>query len=194
MKHLVFLVEEPSMKGFLDTLLPRIIPENITYDILPHEGKSDLERSIPRKLRGYLLPGYNVHFVILRDQHGGDCFGIKQKLQQLCQQSGRPDALIRIVCRELESWYLGDLAALEAAFGERNLSDKQQTRTYRDPDRLTNAADIMHRLVPGFIKSNGYQIASHIDLESNCSKIFQVFLSGVRRIVSESAQLRREKS
>jgi hypothetical protein len=50
---LVFLLEEPSMKALLDVLLPRIIPENITFKCIPHEGKQDLEKSIPKKLKAW---------------------------------------------------------------------------------------------------------------------------------------------
>lgn len=48
---LVFLLEELSMKVFLEGLLPRVLPEHIGVQLIPHEGKSDLEKSIPRKLR-----------------------------------------------------------------------------------------------------------------------------------------------
>ncbi len=49
MKEIVFLVEEPSMKEFLKAILPRVIPDHITYTIIHHEGKQDLEKSIPQK-------------------------------------------------------------------------------------------------------------------------------------------------
>jgi hypothetical protein len=183
MKHIVFLVEEPSMKTFLNALLPRLIPKDITYDILAHEGITDLERSIPRKLRAYYIPGYELCFIILRDQHGGDCREIKRNLQQLCMAA--PSVIIRIVCRELESWYLGDLQALEKAFDCRNLAQKQLTRKYREPDNLTNAADLMRQLVPGFVKSHAEKIAACMELEQNCSKSFGVFLATLNRIILE---------
>lgn len=47
---IVFLLEEPSMKVALEGLLPRILPgEN--FRLIAHEGKQDLAKSIPRKLR-----------------------------------------------------------------------------------------------------------------------------------------------
>lgn len=187
MIHLVFLVEEPSMRSFLEELLPRVLPDNLSYDILAHEGKTDLEGSIPRKIRGYNIPGYQIRFVILRDQHGGDCITVKRRLQQICVQAGCNDVLIRIVCSELESWYLGDLAAIETAFQISNLASLQNNRSYRNPDQLTNAADLIHQLVPGFVKSDGCKIAGHMNLVANYSRSFQVFLSGLKRIIDESA-------
>jgi hypothetical protein len=183
MKHIVFLVEEPSMKNFLNALLPRVLPDNITYDILDHEGITDLERSIPRKLRAYNMPGYELYFIILRDQHGGDCLEVKRNLQRLCMWM--PDVIIRIVCKELEAWYLGDLAALEKAFECRNLAQKQLTRIYREPDKLTNAADLMRQLIPGFVKSHAVKIVPWMELEQNCSKSFQVFLATLNRIIAD---------
>ena len=80
---------------------------------IPHEGKSDLDRSIARKLAAWRIPG--DHFVVLRDNDGADCVAVKRSLQALCAQGGRPETMVRLVCQELEGWYLGDLAALAAA-------------------------------------------------------------------------------
>ncbi|MDR3600409.1 MAG: hypothetical protein P4L49_08030 [Desulfosporosinus sp.] len=63
MKEVVFLVEEPSMKEFLRGILPRVIPDNVSYTIIHHEGKQDLERSIPKKLRAFRKQ--NTQFVVL---------------------------------------------------------------------------------------------------------------------------------
>lgn len=51
--ELIFLLEEPSMKATLENLLPKIIPPEINYKCIAHEGKQDLEKSIPRKLKAW---------------------------------------------------------------------------------------------------------------------------------------------
>ena len=38
---LVFLLEEQSMKYLLDGILPKILPECVNFQTIPHEGKSD---------------------------------------------------------------------------------------------------------------------------------------------------------
>ena len=86
--HIIFLLEEPSMKEMLQVLLPQIIPNEITYQCIAHEGKQDLEKSIPRKLRALKN---TKRFIILRDKDSGDCIKIKQNLAQLCQQANRQD-------------------------------------------------------------------------------------------------------
>ena len=75
---LVFLLEERSMKELLEVLLPRIIPETVTFKCIHHEGKQDLEKSIPRKLKAWKTAG---RFVIIRDQDSGDCVEIKNNLK-----------------------------------------------------------------------------------------------------------------
>lgn len=86
MNHLVFMLEEISMKAVLETLLPLILPEGVTYDIIKHEGKTNLERSIPRKMKAYGIP--NTKFIIVRDQDSHDCYKLKEYLLQLCTEGG----------------------------------------------------------------------------------------------------------
>ena len=94
MSKLVFLVEEPSMADFIDRLLPRFFP-GLVFQCNPHDGKQDLEKSIPRKLRAWREPG--VRFVVVRDQDSADCHQVKDELIQLCRQAGRCDVLVRVV-------------------------------------------------------------------------------------------------
>ena len=77
---LVFLLAERSMNELLEVLLPRIIPETVTFKCIHHEGKQDLEKSIPRKLKAWKTAG---RFVIIRDQDSGDCVEIKNNLKNL---------------------------------------------------------------------------------------------------------------
>ncbi|MDM8559630.1 hypothetical protein [Candidatus Parabeggiatoa sp. HSG14] len=99
----VFLLEEDSMRETLKILLPKLLPDEITFQLLSYEGKQDLEKAIIRQLRQWQIP--QTHFVIMRDQNSDDCVKLKQRLKKLCEQAGKPNALIRIVCHELESWF-----------------------------------------------------------------------------------------
>ena len=47
---LIFMLEEASMKVLLDGILPRLLPEGVGFQTIPHAGKRDLELSLPRKL------------------------------------------------------------------------------------------------------------------------------------------------
>jgi hypothetical protein len=52
MRKVIFLLEELSMKAFLEGYLPRLIPD-LDFLCIQHEGKQDLEKSIPRKFRAW---------------------------------------------------------------------------------------------------------------------------------------------
>ena len=170
------------MKAVLDLLLPRILPEGVRHTVHPHQGIRDLRRSIPRKLRGWRTPG--TRFVILQDSHSAPCEQEKAELSQICRQASRPDTLVRIVCPELESWFLGDLRAVGKAFPRGNPQRHERKAKFRDdPDRLTNAVDALKRLAPEYTKISGSRrIAEHMDLNANRSHSFRVFVDGLRRL------------
>lgn len=114
MSTLVFLLEEPSAQDALEGILPRILPNGVNVQYLVFEGKQDLERRMGKRMRAWLLS--DTRFIVLRDQDSGDCRTIKSDLAKLCRDAGKPDTLVRIACRELESWFVGDLAAVSRAF------------------------------------------------------------------------------
>jgi hypothetical protein len=67
MKHLVFLLEEPSARDLLEGFLPTFLPDHeLAIRYLVFEGKQDLENQLVRKLRHWNVP--NSSFVVLRDQ------------------------------------------------------------------------------------------------------------------------------
>jgi hypothetical protein len=188
MRQLVFLLEEESMKALLDVLLPKILPADITFLCIPHEGKQDLEKSIPIKLRAWQTP--ETYFVIVRDKDHADCLEVKKRLIKLCELAGRDDSLVRIACHELESWFLGDLAAVEKAFNIKKLAGQQQNRKYKEPDKLANASEELEKLVKGYRKVSGAKtIADHMTIHQNYSHSFNCFINGVSGLIEPSSTL-----
>lgn len=180
MSRLVFLLEERSMQVLLDGLLPRIMPD-LQFLCVPHEGKADLEKSIPRKLRGWREPG--VRFVVVRDNDAGDCRALKRRLTDLCAKAGRADTLVRIACQELEAWYLGEPEALALAYDDPSLATIGRQARFRDSDAVTHPSSAVGDLVPDFQKVSGArQMAQHLSVERNSSVSFRRFVDGVRRI------------
>ncbi|GAA5143860.1 DUF4276 family protein [Prosthecobacter algae] len=185
MRRIVFLLEEQSMVELLRGILPKIFPdwvENQHWIAVHHNGKSDLEASIPRKLRAWNIP--EDRFVIMRDNDGGDCRAHKQRLLGLAAARDVNQVLVRIVCQELEGWFLGDLDAVAAAYPVAARKLKASHRKYHDPDRMTNAADELYRLtdVPGKV-GRARAISGKMAVEANLSQSFQVFVAGLRRLV-----------
>ncbi len=188
MKNLVFLLEEPSAKAMLKGVLPRLLPENIFSEFIVFEGKQDLEKQVERRLRCWMKP--NSYFVVMRDQDSADCSKIKNRLYAKCINAGKPETLVRIACHELESFYLGDLVAVEKGLSLAGLSEKQQKRKYRMPDKLSNPAAELSALT-----NNKYQkllgsraIGSHLSLDrSNRSNSFNVLISGILKLMRVQA-------
>ena len=176
---LIFMLEEPSMKTFLDGILPRILPEGVSFQTIPHGGKRELELSLPRKLQAWNEP--DVAFVVVHDQDSNDCVELKHKLQGICAMSGR-QVLIRIACRELEAWYWGDLAAVSEAYSV-DLKHLSQKRKYRNPDIIDHPKEELKRFLPQMGQIEGAKrIAPHMNLEENTSRSFQVFVQGVKKL------------
>lgn len=174
------------MRVFLDGWLPRIFPgwvDGQHFLCVPHEGKSDLDRAIPRKLAAWRVPG--DRFVIVRDNDNSDCVDLKARLQALCIDSGRPDTLVRLVCQELESWYLGDLRAMAEAF-EARVDTPAFRKRFARPDEWQKPSAEVKRLISTFQKLGGARaMARCLGLDGNLSHSLQVFAEGVRRTAGE---------
>jgi len=190
MSEIVFFLEELSAETLLSGLLPRFLPSDIFCRYVVFEGKQDLEKQIMRRIRGYRVP--DARFVVLRDQDSGDCKRIKRLLKEKCADAGRPDALVRIACRELESWYLADLAAVEKALGAHGISRLQKRRPYRSPDEAMNPSRVLERIFPRYQKIDGSRaIGPHLDLENKRSRSFAHFVSAVRRLAEAPGEAER---
>ena len=191
MDQLEFLVEEKSMAEILRVLLPRILSfpwvldEN--YFIRPHEGKSDLRRSIPKKLKGFAQhKERTTGFVIIQDQDSCDCKQLKQELVDLCNAHHAENIkfLVRIVCHELEAWYLGDMQALHAVFPRFNPDKYSKKAQFRQPDACVNPKLTLKDIVGSYSQiTTAKKIASYINIETNCSESFKQFVSGIRRFI-----------
>ena len=180
MGRVIFLVEEISMQVFLDIILPRIFPD-LEFVCITHNGKYHLDRNIVDTLRGWRVPG--DRFVIVRDNDGGDCYELKERLQDLCRQGGREDTLIRIVCQELEAWYLGEPDVLAEIYGDDRLQNIGRQAAYRNPDARSKPSADLEKLAPGFSKSSAARrMAQRLTRESNRSHSFAIFLSGVESL------------
>lgn len=182
MNRLVLLVEERSMKVLLDELIPRFFPA-CEFLCVAHEGKRDLQKSIPRKLKAWREPG--TRFIVVQDNDGGDCKELKTKLSLLCSTAGRSDAIVRIVCQELEAWYFGDLEAAAMAFDRSELLEVRRKPRYRDPDAIPHPSREFQRLLPEYQKVSGARaMARHMALNTNRSPSFRALMNGIQKILA----------
>lgn len=182
--ELVIFCEELSAKVFLDEFLPPLLPPGVDLRTIPHCGKSDLQKSLHRKLRAWRNPA--ARFVILHDKDGNDCHVLKAALRAICE-AARPDLnpLIRIACHELEAWYLGDFDAIEAAFPGFSANGVRARAKYRKVDAIANAAEELANLVPEYQKVGGSRkLGSVMNPDANTSHSFRVFVDGVKGLLN----------
>lgn len=180
MRGVVFL-EERTAEAFASAIAVRLgLTDRLTF--VPHEGKSDLDRSFPRKIPAWRYPS-DARFVIVRDNDGADCRQLKQRLLEKVGTPYRDRVKIRIVMQELEAWYLGDLDAVEAAgFLSAGQAQRLKASTdYRTPEALLQSKQTFMKLVN---RRSTIEIASEVgrcaNLENNLCAGFRYFLDALR--------------
>lgn len=178
------LVEESSMKHFLINILPLILPDGICLNqncfIRQHEGKQHLNKEIPKKVRAYKHFGTPVKIIIVQDQDSSDCSVLKADLTKLVHDSGPLPYLIRIACRELEAWYLGDMDAIEQVYPNFMAERYRNWKKFRNPD-LCNASDELRKLIPEFQKGvAAREISKRIKISNNKSPSFNNLIKGLQ--------------
>jgi len=182
MKTVVILLEGCSEKEMLEGLLPRICP-TVKFHCIPFEGKSDLEKQMELKLRHWRTP--ETAFMVLRDQDSGDCKQIKEQLVQKCNDAGRSQTVVRIACRELGSWYFGDLGATEKGLGISGLARFKNNRKYRVPDAIVSPSSELKKITQDCYEkiAGSREIGRCLNTnpDRNTSVSFGHFIKGVKR-------------
>ena len=183
MNEVVFLLEELSARAMLEGLLPKLLPDTIRCRYIVFEGKQDLEKQLVKRMRGYRVP--NARFVVLRDKDSEDCRAVKKRLVGKCTEAHQPASLVGVACHELESWYLGDLAAVEVGLGVTGLVRHQHKAPYDQPDGLAAPARKLHSIAPSYQKVGGSRaIGPHLNPANNRSHSFGVFVAGIQKLVA----------
>lgn len=202
MTHIEFLVEEESAGKFLNIMLPKLFGNDLSWKIHVYQGKRDLLRKLPGRLRGYAhwLP-QDWRIVVLVDQDKDDCAVLKMKMEEAAFQSNLTtktsvstsrefQVLNRIAIEELEAWFFGDVQAIEMAYpGVPHGIDRK--KRFRDPDRIKGGTwEALQQLLQkaGYHKGGlakvraAKDIASGMDPKRNRSISFKVFVEGLRNI------------
>jgi len=144
--HIELLVEEPSMERFLRALLPRLLPQDRTFEVHSFQGKSDLLGKLSARLRCYAswLPD-DWRVVVVVDRDDDDRVRLKHQLEDIALAAGlrtrtRAGAdqwqlANRIALEALEAWYFGDWKAVREAY-PRVSANIPLRQAFRDPDAI----------------------------------------------------------
>lgn len=189
-KVLHVFTEEPSAKNVFESILPNILPKDVNFRIYPHQGKQDLEKAIKKAIPTISrIPGSRI--LITRDQDSGDCKEIKQNIIELIDDKCECDYFVRIVCRELESWFLGDLHAVKKAFPRLNPEQYQTKADFRNVDKIVNANKYLLKIIPEYSDRDNLpkleaseSISKHFNLSKNTSTSFNHTISAIKKLVS----------
>lgn len=199
-----FMVEEQSAEETLKHLLPRLIGQRAQWKLINAGSKSALLKKLPRRLAAYrqrIAQGEDLRLVVLVDRDDEDCVALKGSLEAMARAAGlttksAPDdsgrflVLNRIVIEELESWFIGDPAALRSAFTSLPAIDANKG-IFRNPDN-GGSWEALHR----FPKKHGIykrsypkidaarRIAPRLDVQANRSRSFQVFAQGLEALLT----------
>ncbi len=197
--HWVFLTEEESAEVALRILWPKLNGID-TLDVIRHQGKPDLLKKLPSRLRAYRkwLPA-DWRIVVLVDLDDWvDCRQLKTDLEETAAAAGfatrssadsdEPFQVInRLAIKELEAWFFGDVEALVQAYPRipPTLGEKAK---YRDPDEIRFTWEALEQVLrrAGYYSAGmpkrevARRVARFMDPDRNRSKSFQVFRDAVR--------------
>lgn len=190
MNQLHIFVEELSVKRVLDTLAPKLLPEGTVVRIYAHQGKQDLEKALHSTVPSISkIPGARI--IISRDQDTGDCLSIKSKIEAIVRSKISCPYKIRIICTELESWFLGDLKALEKAFTRFKADSIEGKVELRQVDRIVKPSDYLLRVIPEYAKShylpkveNANRIAPFMSIHKNRSTSYTHMLAAIQDLMA----------
>ena len=201
--HLEFLLEERSAEVALKAILPKIVSSDVSRRFHVFQGKHNLLKQLPRRLKSYRLkiPG-DWRIVVLIDEDRENCHLLKSKLEQIARDEGfvtksgvvkNLDFQIvnRLAIEELEAWFFGDPKAVRKAF-PRVLKTFEHQAKYRNPDAIVGGThEALGRLLKRHYRKGltktvvAQKIASHMEPNCNTSTGFQVFVEGLKACVGE---------
>jgi len=191
--RLEFLLEEASAERMLSVILPKLLPQEVEFHLHPHSGRTHLLQQLTPKLSAYSRwLGEDDWVVVVCDRHRSDCQDLKQSIMNSACSANFRRVLVRIVVPELESWFIGDLDAIERAFPRTKASSLKRKARYLKPDSIPSPAHAIDLLLKrkgypaGYPKVSGAEmIAPEMNPGSNSSHSFNVFLRGIERITSQ---------
>ncbi len=192
------LVEEPSAVAMLAQLMPLLLQEGDSWHPVPHRGKDQLLKELPRRLKSYanrVLYEPDLRVILLMDADR-NCRKAKAILEQLVADAGLVskanaqagqsfNVITRLAVSELEAWFLGDRTAISAAYPRVHANHFKGMSM--PCDEVPDAWETLHRLLqkggyyPGrYLKVEAAeQIAAYLHPARNTSASFRYFCEGL---------------
>lgn len=200
--HVELFVEDPSTETAVGIILRRLLvgapASSATWRVQSLHDKPQMLRKLLAIFRALARGHYADRIVVVIDGDSDDCRELKRQILENAitanliasnERTAESRLRIRIAMTELESWFIGDPAAVRSAYPRVTAGDMKITAK-DSVDTLPNAWEwLEHRLI-----RRGYyitrmpkvevarMISEHLDLsaEANASHSFRLFLRTLR--------------
>lgn len=165
------------MEAFLRALLPRMLTQ-VTYEVYAFQGKNEMLKLLPDRLRGYSRWLPRDHgLVVLIDRDQDDCHELKKTLVEMARKAKVKNVLHRLAIEELEAWYFGDWEAVRKCYPRIDPNVPRQSR-FRDKGGTWEAFERILKNA-GYFKSGlrklevAREVGASLEPSSNTSASFQ---------------------
>ena len=196
--HTEFLVEDESTAASVNVIMRRLLGSASphSWHIRPFGGKQRMLRDLGGHFQALQ---WADAVVVIIDQDRDDCVELKRQIESLAKYSLLvPSSVkaskrlfrVRIAMHELETWFLGDPVAIQAAYPRVRTVHLKRKRLATALDNEPNAWERLERILQraGYYKSGLQKIAAaeavsqHLSLspDVNASHSFRVFLRTLR--------------
>lgn len=207
MMHLEICVEDASGKLLLDGILPRIIRQDVTWQVHGYKGIGRIPRglqntdnaqhrilldNLPKLIRGCANTPYVTALIIIVDTDERDCSAFLQELHAVhAAVAPNANVIFRLAIEEMEAWILGDPEAIAAAYPNVRLdvlAEYQQDSVCGTWEVLADAVHPGGALAlntagwpaPGEAKCEwAASIAPHLDVATNKSPSFHKLMAAL---------------
>ncbi len=177
--HFEILIEDLSGKKALDTLMPKIINDQDTFNVVDYRGighipknlksptdvsKRVLLNQLPKLLRGFgkTFANYTAHFpaavIVICDLDDKCLKTFRQELYSVLNACNpKPETRFCIAVEEGEAWFLGDISAIKKAYpkAKNNILNRYQNDSICDTWELL--ADAIFAGGSSRLKKRGWQ-------------------------------------
>ena len=193
------LVEDASTEEALKVLTPRVTSKHRSQRISSFNGKHDMLEKLPGRFRGYAKWKLDCNVVVVIDKDREDCTLLKSKIEDNARDCGLLDKTfgkypkrlaIRIAVTELETWFLGDPAAVNRAFPKVRETDLHIKGSV---DKILAPAKRLERVLQrrGYYRTGmpklqvARLVAEHMEPDRNKSPSFQLLMRTLRELACE---------
>ncbi|BBM88895.1 hypothetical protein COTS27_00582 [Spirochaetota bacterium] len=190
-KKLVCFVEGASDQKFLKILIKNIKGKSnkkTKIDCLSLGSYGKLKSKIKKRIQN--MQSSDNNFLIMIDQDKSDCRERKNEISQevkIDKNKRATKVKIRVACRQLESFYLGDLNAVKEGLNIRSkkLLQRKTKKPFSNPDDITNPLEELKKLTGSKSKNIlSKAITPYLKIDgTNKSHSFNVLVTAIEHLL-----------